>query len=473
MSSCPWKEAPTCPWRGNGSFTAPRDLPFGDGPRPTRAAAQPPATLCLGVSFRTAPIAVREKLALSPSGLSAALARFGCGRDTRPEGLDELAIVGTCNRLELYAAGPAGEATMETLESLLLEVTGVGEEDVRDALYRHEGLDAVRHLCRVASGLESMVLGEPQILGQVSEAYSLATAHGSCGAVLSTVFRSAVRAGRRVREETAIARNAATVSSVAVKLATESVGSLDDAVVVVVGAGEMAELAATALKQRGVREIRVVSRTREHAAELAGRIGGSTVAFERLEEALHAADIVITSTAAPHVIITTEMADRAMMGREQRPLVFVDIALPRDVDERVSEIANVSCFDLDHLQAYVSTTLAEREAEIPSAEKVIESEVTPCMQSLRQLGIAPLIADLRARADQIRQRALDTALKHLSHLSDEDQARVQAFSEALLNKLLHEPTLRLKREAGSERAGHYAAAVRDLFGLATTSGAPQ
>ena len=473
MSSCPWKDAPACPWRGNGSFTAPSDLTFTDGPRQTRAAAQPPTTLCLGVSFRTAPIAVREKLALSPSGLSAALARFGCGRDTRPDGLDELAIVATCNRLELYAAGPSGEAAIETLETLLLEITGVGEEDVRDALYRHEGLDAVRHLCRVAAGLESMVLGEPQILGQVSEAYSLATAHGSCGAVLSTVFRSAIRAGRRVREETAIARNAATVSSVAVKLATETVGSLDDAVVVVVGAGEMAELAATALKQRGAREIRVVSRTREHAAELAARIGASTVAFERLEEALHAADIVITSTAAPHVIVTPDMADRAMIGREQRPLVFVDIALPRDVDARVSEIANVSCFDLDHLQAYVSSTLAEREAEIPNAEKVIESEVTPCMQSLRQLGIAPLIADLRARADQIRQRALDTALKHLSHLSDEDQARVQAFSEALLNKLLHEPTLRLKREAGSERAGHYAAAVRDLFGLAATTGTPQ
>ena len=472
MSSCPWKDAPSCPWRGNGSFVAPRDLLLSDAPRHSRAAAQPPTVLCLGVSFRTAPIAVREKLALSPSGLSAALARFGCGRDTRPEGLDELAIVATCNRLELYAAGPAGDATIETLESLLLEITGVDGGDVGDALYRYEGVDAVRHLCRVASGLESMVLGEPQILGQVSDAYSLATAHGSCGAVLSTAFRSAVRAGRRVREETAIARNAATVSSVAVKLATETVRALDEAVVVVVGAGEMAELAATALKQRGVREIRVVSRTREHAAELAGRIGASTVAFERLEEALHAADIVISSTAAPHVIVTPDMADRAMMGRESRPLVFVDIALPRDVDARVAEIANVSCFDLDPLQAYVSSTLAEREAEVPRAEKVIETEVTPCVQSLRQLGIAPLIADLRARADQIRQRALDTALKHLSHLNYEDQARIQAFSEALLNKLLHEPTLRLKQEAGSERAGNYAAAVRDLFGLAAT-GAPQ
>ena len=472
MSSCPWKDAPSCPWRGNGTYVAPRDPAMLEHPRPTRAAAQPPTTLCLGVSFRTAPIAVREKLALSPSGLSAALARFGCGRDSRPEGLDELAIVATCNRLELYAAGPSGAATIETLESLLIEITGIGADDVRDALYRHEGVDAVRHLCRVAAGLESMVLGEPQILGQVSEAYSLATAHGSCGAVLSTVFRSAIRAGRRVREETGISRNAATVSSVAVKLATETVGSLEQAVVVVVGAGEMAELAATALRQRGVHELRVVSRTREHAAELAGRIGASTVAFERLEEALHAADIVITSTAAPHVIITPEMADRAMIGREARPLVFVDIALPRDVDPAVATIANVSCFDLDHLQAYVSSTLAEREGEVPRAEKVIESEVVPCMQALRQLGIAPLIADLRTRADEIRQRALDTALKHLSHLSAADRARVEAFSEALLNKLLHEPTVRLKQEAGSERAGHYASAVRDLFGLAT-AGAPQ
>lgn len=471
MSGCPWKEQPGCPWRGSAGAYA---TAFLDEPRPQHAAAQPPAILCVGVSFRTAPIAIRERLALSPTGISAALARFGCGRDSRPAGLDELAILATCNRLELYASGPADEACLATLDDLFCEITGVESADVCGAFYRHEGTDAVRHLARVAAGLESMVLGEPQILGQVSEAYSLAVAHGSCGAALSTVFRGAVRAGRRVREETAIARNPATVSSVAVKLASDSVGSLDNAVVVVIGAGEMAELAATALGQRGVTDIRVVSRTRDHAAELARRVGGSTVAFERMEEAIHDADIVITSTAAPHVIVTPEMVDRAMLGRGRRALVFVDIALPRDVDERVAAIANVSCFDLDHLQRYVSSTLAEREAEVPRAEKVIESEVVPCVQSLRQLGIAPLIADLRARADQIRQRALDTALRHLSHLSEADQARVAAFSEALLNKLLHEPTLRLRQEAGSERAGHYASAVRDLFGLANTAaGAPQ
>jgi glutamyl-tRNA reductase len=283
--------------------------------------------------------------------------------------------------------------------------------------------------------------------------------------VLSSLFRSAVRAGRRARAETAIGRNPATVSSMAVRLAEDAVPELASAVVVVVGAGEMAEHAVSALRHRGVSDIRVVSRTREHAARLADEVGGLTYAFERLGEAIAVADIVITSTAAPHVVITRDMVANAMALRPGRPLVIVDIALPRDADPRASELANVHLHDLDALQRHVSASLAERAQDIPLAEGIVEEETQLFAAELRQLDMAPLISDLRARTEEIRRRALDRAMRDLSHLPEEDRVRIEAFSEALLNKLLHDPTRRLRLEAGGVRGAEYAAAVRELFAL--------
>ena len=422
--------------------------------------------MCVGVSFRSTPIEVRERLALTPFAVSATLARVGCQHEDLPRALDELAIVSTCNRLEFYAASVDG--TLDTLTALFRESTGMTEDEAARYLYSYSDGEAVQHLSRVAAGLESMVIGEPQILGQVSEAFSHAIAHGSCHAVLTTVFRSAIKAGRRARVETAINRSPATVSSVAVKLAGEAISDLERATVVVIGAGEMAELAAVALTQRGVTDVRIVSRTREHAAALAERVNGQTLAFEELEKALAAADIVISSTAAPHVIITRDMVQQAMRGREARPVFLIDIALPRDIDPAASTIPNVHVHDIDALQRHVESNLAERQSEIPRVERIVGEETLACIDGLQQLGVVPLITDLRAHADEIRKRALATALKSLGHLSEKDQRRIEAFSEALLNKLLHEPTVRLRNEAGTGRAAEYASAVRDLFGLAST-----
>lgn len=463
-SGCPWTDGSQCPYISPDGAT---DCAAGrvtslDEYR--RRRADSPSVLCVGVSFKATPIEIRERLALTPYAVSAALARVSCQHEPGERKIiEELAIVATCNRLEFYATGAAAAA--QPLVALFREVTGMSVEEAEEFLYVFTDAEAVRHLSRVAAGLESMVVGEAQILGQVSEAFSQSTAHGACHTALAAVFRGAIRAGRRARVETAINRSPATVSSVAVALAANTIADLARATVVVVGAGEMAELAATALQGRGVTDIRIVSRTHQHAAALAERVGGRTLAFEELEHAVAAADIVISSTAAPHVIVTRDMVEQAMRGRPGRPLFMIDIALPRDIEATVETIPGVEVHDIDDLQRHVNENLAERQSEIPAVERIVEEETDISVRALRQLGVAPLISDLRAHADEIRRRALDSALKGLGHLNEKDRKRVEAFSESLLNKLLHEPTLKLKAEAGTGRATEYATAVRELFGL--------
>lgn len=418
---------------------------------------------CVGVSFRTAPIALRERLSLAPDVVSATLARLGCGRDERPAGVSELVILSTCNRVELYAAGGGGAT--DILVELLAEGTGVDQDELRPALYVLGGDDAVRHLCRTAAGLESMVIGEPQILGQVSEAYAAALAHGAAGHAMGALFRGAIRAGRRARAETAINRNPATVSSVAVKLVSDALGDLASASVVVVGAGEMAELALAALHYRGVADVCVVSRTREHAERLSSRFGGRTEPFERLQAALDQADVVITSTSAPHHVITRGMVAAAMARRPARRLAIVDIAVPRDVEPGVAQLPNVNYCDLDDLQRHVTETLVEREAEIPRVEAIVDEEAADCAELLRQLEVQPLIADLRARTDEVRRVTLDRSRRHFAHLSESDRRSIEAFSESLVNRLFHEPMLRLRQEARNGQVAGYAMALRHLFDL--------
>lgn len=427
-------------------------------------AAEATGVLCIGVSYRTASLALRERLSLSPPVIAATLSRFSCGRNERPVGVSELVILSTCNRLELYAA--AGDGGEESLFDVIAESTGVAVEELRPAVYALSGADAARHLCRTAAGLESMIIGEPQILGQVAEAFSMALAQGAAGHTLSTLFRGALRAGRRARAETAINRNPATVSSAAVKLVNETIPDLRTARVLVVGAGEMAELTLAALHHRGAREVTVVNRTREHADQLGARFVAKSLGFERLPAALESADVVITSTAAPHHVITRTMVADAMGGRPDRPMILVDIAVPRNVDPAVAAVPGVRCVDLDDLHAHVSKTLVERTLEIPRANAILEEEIEACIAALRHLDVQPLIADLRAHTDAVRREALQRARRHFAHLSAEDQARVEAFSESLINRLFHEPMVRLRAEARNGQGAGYAVALRELFGLA-------
>ena len=428
-----------------------------------RAHAAATGPVCVGISFRTAPLALRERLALPESAIESALSRFGCGANARPSAISELVVVSTCNRLELYAAG--GKDTGEALFALLAESTGVPAGEIRPAAYVLSGDDTVRHLCRTAAGLESMVIGEPQILGQISEAFATASANGAAGHMMSTLFRGAIRAGRRARTETGISRNPTTVSSVAVKLASSALPDLASASVVIVGAGEMAELAVSALHYRGVHDIRVVSRTHERAEQLSARVGGRPVPLERLQDALDAADVVISSTSAPHHVITREMVSTSMSCRPDRPMLLIDIAVPRDVDPEVRTVPGVTYTDLDVLERRIEEGLQERAAEVPRVEAVVEEEAAQCISALRQLDVQPLIADLRHHTDGVRRSALEHAHKHFAHLSDADRAHIEAFSESLVNRLFHQPMQQLRREAQNGQVAGYAMALRHLFGL--------
>lgn len=418
---------------------------------------------CVGVSFRTAPLAIRERLAGDASAHAAALARFGCGHESRPPGVSELVVLSTCNRVELYAAGSI-EGT-DVLPSLMADVTGVPIDEIEPALYLRSGEDAVRHLSRVAAGLESLAIGEPQILGQVADALALSMTHSASGPVLSAVFRGAIRAGRRARAETGIARSPVSVSTLAAAAVASLVPDLSRSTLLVIGAGEMASLAASALTRRGARDIVVMSRTLESAEELAGRFEGRATTFERLSDALVEADVIVTSTTAPHHVIGAELAATIMARRPDRPLVIVDIAVPRDVEPGAGDIPNVTLIDLDSLQSHVDSNVAVRESEIPAVEAIVEEEAVAAMAWLRQLEIAPLIAELRAHTEGIRRQVLDRAARHFAHLSGEDRRRLEWFSASLVNAVLHEPTTRLKDETAGGESARFALALRRLFGL--------
>jgi glutamyl-tRNA reductase len=419
--------------------------------------------LCLGLNHRTAPVELRERLNYSPPALQAALARFGDGRASRPNALAELVLLSTCNRLELYAAATTEQ--FDALARFLSETSDVPPASFETHLYRYVQAEAVTHLCRVAAGLDSMILGEPQILGQVAEAYEAALSHAATGPVLSALFRAAIQTGKRARTETAISRNAATISSIAIKTAAAVVSDLAARQVLVVGAGDMAELAVEALRARGASQITVVNRTHARAVQLAQRWGARALPFERLGEALAEADIVITSTDTSHFVITADLARNALAPRPQRPLVFVDIAVPRDVDPDVRRLANVHYYDIDDLEAYLNGALAERQEEVPRVEAIVAEETQTFLNWLHNLDLVPLIADLRAKADAIRRAEVEKTLRRLPHLGEAERERIEAMTEALVNKLLHDPTLRLKAEASNGRVTEYAAVIRHLFDL--------
>jgi glutamyl-tRNA reductase len=443
--------------------SAPASAPAGHPAGFPRGKPTEGGPVCIGVSFRTAPLALRDRLAMPESAIETALSRFGCGDEARPSTISELVILSTCNRLELYAAG--GRNAEQSLFDLIEDTTGVTAAELRPAAYVLSGEAAVRHLCRTTAGLESMVIGEPQILGQVSEAFATASSHNAAGHMMSTLFRGAIRAGRRARSETGISRNPTTVSSMAVKLANAAFADLASASVVIVGAGEMAELAVSALHYRGVHDINVVSRTRESAERLSGRVGGQAVALERLQDALDNADVVLSSTSAPHHVITREMVSRSMSCRPDRPLLVIDIAVPRDVDPEVRTIANVTYADLDVLEQRIEEGLQERQAEVPRVEAVVEEEAAECIAALQQLDVQPLIADLRHHTDEVRRATLDHARRQFAHLSDDDRQHIEAFSESLVNRLFHQPMQQLRREAQNGQVAGYAMALRHLFGL--------
>ncbi len=422
--------------------------------------------LCLGLNHTTAPLELREKLAYSEDQARAALARLSCGR--LDETGSEMVIVSTCNRTELYSA--SRKPSFPALEAFLAETSGLPARELHAHLYRLSDRQAVEHLMEVAAGLDSLVLGEPQILGQVTRSLELARGVGASGPLLSRLFQAAIHAGKRVRTETAISRNPASVSSLAAALCERSVPEISQAQVVILGAGEMAQLAVESLRKRGAQHLLVINRTLAHARELAELWGAETDTFENLGSALTRADIVIASTGAPHLVIYAPMVAAAMRARPTRPLTLIDIALPRDIDPDCALSPQVKLYDLDTLNTTLEQSLAERAAEVPQARAILSEELVKFMDFLGTLDMLPLISDMRRQAESIRLAELEKTLRHLPDLTESERQHIEAMTQAMIKKLLANPTNHLRAEAASPRAPELASMARTLFNLHSGAG---
>lgn len=419
--------------------------------------------LSIGINHNTAPVHLRERLAFSEEQVRAALARQSHAFGSESRSITEILIISTCNRIEIYAAST--RKTFAALEAFLSDTRGVPVSEFHSHLYRHADVDAVRHLFNVSAGLDSLVLGEPQILGQVTRSLELARGVGAAGPLLSRLFQFAIHAGKRVRTETAISRSPASVSSLAAGLCERAVQDISTAQIAILGAGEMAELAVEALRKRGAQQLTVINRTLERAHALADRWNAGTDTFENLQSVLQRADILIASTGAPHTIVQSEMVAEAMSQRPERPLVLIDIAVPRDIDAETALIPNVFLHDIDSLNAHLDQALSSRVAEVPLVEAILAEEVEKFLDYFRSLEMFPLIVDMRDRAEAIRRDELAKTLRRMPDLTDFERERIEALTQALVKKLLDNPTRRLRAEASCPHAPEYATVARTLFGL--------
>ena len=416
--------------------------------------------LTLGASHKTAPLELRERLALPSGRASRVLAEL-----TEHEAVHEAAALFTCNRTELYlvTADPL-EAENEAL-AILSRQAGLRPTELLGAIYSMRAGEAVEHLFSVTSGLDSMIVGETEIQGQVKRAYELALVEGVTGPVSNRLFRDALAAGKRVRSETEITRSNVSVSSVAVQLAADFLGDLGGKRVLVIGAGENAELTARALRARGVETLFVANRRYDRALGLAQRFAGRAITFEDLPRELEQADIVVSSTGAPHQIVGREELQYVAASRLGRPLVLIDLAVPRDIEPGVRDCPGIALHDMDDLQRAVARNVSVREAEAEEARGLVREEVERFERWLESLDVVPTISALRRRGDEVVDQVLRENESRWESLSEADRERVAVLARAVVSRLLHEPTLRLKGSAGEQASYRYVHTLRELFGL--------
>jgi glutamyl-tRNA reductase len=413
--------------------------------------------LVVGVNHETAPLAVREALAFPKERLADALEQL-----RQQTGLGEAMILSTCNRVEVY--GRAAEPCADAVAAFIARYHQRAPAELESHLYRLEGEAAVRHAFRVAASLDSMVLGEPQILGQVKDAYEAAERAGSLGSVLNALRNRSISAAKRARSETAIGRNAVSVSHVAVELARKIFGELRERAVLLVGAGKMSELAARQMVRDGARATVLGGRTFEKAEQLAAALGGRAAPFEALRHELAKADIVISGTGAPGIVVQREDVEAAQAARRGRPLFLIDIAVPRDVAAEAARVAGVFLYDLDDIKTVAQANMRERRKEAAAAEAILDHEIREFLDWRRSLEVVPLLVELRKRADEIRKAEIDKARKRLGTLTPEQENALEAATSAIVNKLLHGPTVHLKQMAGNGQPEHVGL-IRKLFGL--------
>ena len=417
--------------------------------------------LLLGVSHHTAPVALRERVDFSRRGVSEALRELAACPSPA-----EAVVLTTCNRAEIYVACENSKTTRHGLARFMSRFHDVPEHDLAPHLYVHTGADVPRHLFRVAAGLDSLVVGEPQIFGQVKDAYAVASRERRTGALLHKLFTWSFVVGKRVRADTGLGEGAVSVSYTAISLARKIFGSLKALTVLVVGAGEMAELTATHLRSQQVRRIAVTSRTLARANALARKVDGTTVDWTAIDRELLQADIVVTATGALTPLISTTTIDRVMRARRNRPLFIIDIGLPRDVESTAGDLEQVFLYNIDDLRSIVSENLARRQDQTARAEAMVSDEVEAFLVWLRSRGAIPTVVALRRQFESVRQAELERFESKLRGLSPEARARVDELTQLLVQKLLLTPTERLKTAADEATAAQYADVITQLFGLA-------
>jgi glutamyl-tRNA reductase len=416
--------------------------------------------LALGVSHKTAPLDLRERLSLTEGRSVGALHEL-----TAVDGIHEAAAISTCNRTELYLIVSDPVEAESTALGVLTRQAEIRPTELLGHLYSLRAGDAAHHLFKVTAGLDSMIVGEAEIQGQVKRAYELALVEGGTGPILNRLFRGALAAGGRVREETAIGERGVSIPSVAVELARRTLGDLSEKRVLVVGAGETGELVARALVARGATSVFVANRHYDRAIGLAQRFGGEAARWEQLPEQLQAADIVVSATNSPHHIVERDGLVQVMETRSGRPLLMVDIAVPRDIEPECRDVVGVSLHDIDDVQQIVERNAGGREGEARRAEPILAAELDRFERWLASLEVVPTIAALRARGDEVVTRVLAENEGRWEDLGEADRERLGAMAKAIVSRLLHEPTLRMKRSAGGDEAYLYVSALRELFGL--------
>jgi len=415
--------------------------------------------LVLGINHRSGPVSVLERVALAADEIPKAV-----GRLANRDNVREVVLISTCNRTEVYAVTERFHGAYADIRDFLCEVGDIAADELHPHLYSHHDDAAVRHLFEVAAGLDSAVVGESEILGQVRQAWEIAQVEGATRATMNLLFRHALVVGKRVRTETGIGRGTTSVSHAAVEMAAEHLDGLDGRQVAVVGAGAMGEGIALALQRAGG-QVSVVNRTRERGDALAQRVAGTALGLDHLYDVLVASDVVVTSTGSGRPLVTAELAGRAASARGGRPLLLVDIAVPRDVEAEVRDVPGVGVLDIDDLSAWAERGLALRQAEVEHVAAIVADEVDRFAVASTSLQAAPLVGALRELAEEVRLEELRRYGRQLARLDDEQRDLVEMITRGLIAKLLHEPSVRLREQAGSPRGERNAAAVADLFDL--------
>jgi glutamyl-tRNA reductase len=416
--------------------------------------------IVVGLNHRTAPVDVLERVTVPPSQLVKALDALACS-----ENLAETVVLSTCNRIEIYAKATLFHPAVQDVVEFLADQSSLSPDELIDHVYTYYDDAAIAHLFGVAAGVDSMIVGEGEILGQVREAWLIAEAEGRAGASLPRIFRHAVEVGKRSRTETGIGRHAASVASAAVSLAGRTLGTLEGRRVLVIGAGEVGEGTTVALAGAGVAEVVVANRTGARAHALARRVKGRAIPIDEVSDALVATDVLLCTTSASDVILERGDVEQVMERRDGRALLIVDVAVPRDVDPGVRQVFGVTLLDIDDLKAFAEQSLEQRRREVTKVRRIVAEELERLQLERSAREVAPVVTALRDRADQLRLSELERFASRLASLTPEQRAVVEALTEWIQNKVFHDPTVRLKGAAGTPRGELYADALAVLFDL--------